>query len=56
MLYCFLRLFDSIAADPSAFGYTGNATCLISANTIVGGCEDPDHSVFYIRKLFLFVF
>jgi len=42
------RLFDTIAANPSAFGYTGNATCLISANTIVGGCDDPDHSVFFI--------
>ncbi|KAJ3861487.1 hypothetical protein EV359DRAFT_47075 [Lentinula novae-zelandiae] len=42
------RLFDTIASDPSAFGYRGNATCLISANTIVGGCDDPDHSVFWI--------
>ncbi|KAJ7034278.1 hypothetical protein C8F04DRAFT_1395543 [Mycena alexandri] len=42
------RLFSTIAAEPAAFGYTGNATCLVSANTIVGGCADPDHSVFYI--------
>ncbi|KAJ3848462.1 hypothetical protein EV368DRAFT_86591 [Lentinula lateritia] len=42
------RLFDTIASDPSPFGYRGNATCLISANTIVGGCDDPDHSVFWI--------
>ncbi|KAJ7455802.1 hypothetical protein FB451DRAFT_1184096 [Mycena latifolia] len=42
------RLFGSIAADPAPFGYAGNATCLVSANTIVGGCADPDHSVFYI--------
>jgi len=42
------RLFTTIADDPASFGYTGNATCLVSANTIVGGCDDPDHSVFYI--------
>ncbi|KAF7352107.1 hypothetical protein MVEN_01173700 [Mycena venus] len=42
------RLFSTIAAEPAAFGFTGNATCLISANTIVGGCADPDRSVFYI--------
>ncbi|KAJ6559862.1 hypothetical protein B0H19DRAFT_1145960 [Mycena capillaripes] len=42
------RLFSTIAAEPAAFGYTGNATCLVSANTIVGGCADPDRSVFYI--------
>ncbi|KAK7017676.1 hypothetical protein R3P38DRAFT_2716336 [Favolaschia claudopus] len=41
-------LFGAISANPSAFGYTGNATCLISATTIVGGCEEPDTSVFYI--------
>jgi phospholipase/lecithinase/hemolysin len=49
------RLFSTIAAEPAAFGYAGNATCLVSANTIVGGCADPDHSVFYIRAFFLFV-
>ncbi|THU75223.1 hypothetical protein K435DRAFT_814543, partial [Dendrothele bispora CBS 962.96] len=43
------RLFTAIANDPEPFGYKGNATCLISANTIVGGCDDPDHSVFWIR-------
>jgi phospholipase/lecithinase/hemolysin len=42
------HLFGTIAAEPASFGYAGNATCLISANTIVGGCTDPDHSVFYI--------
>ncbi|KAJ6482281.1 hypothetical protein C8R47DRAFT_1217937 [Mycena vitilis] len=42
------RLFGAIAAEPEEFGYAGNATCLVSANTIVGGCADPDHSVFYI--------
>ncbi|KAJ6608118.1 hypothetical protein B0H10DRAFT_2439228 [Mycena sp. CBHHK59/15] len=42
------RLFTTIADGPASFGYTGNATCLVSANTIVGGCDDPDHSVFYI--------
>ncbi|KAJ7654918.1 hypothetical protein B0H17DRAFT_1214158 [Mycena rosella] len=42
------RLFGTIAAEPASFGYAGNATCLVSANTIVGGCADPDHSVFYI--------
>ncbi|THU91211.1 hypothetical protein K435DRAFT_820893 [Dendrothele bispora CBS 962.96] len=42
------RLFTAIANDPEPFGYKGNATCLISANTIVGGCDDPDHSVFWI--------
>jgi hypothetical protein len=46
------RLFTTIADDPASFGYTGNATCLVSANTIVGGCDDPDHSVFYIRTSF----
>ncbi|KIK52425.1 carbohydrate esterase family 16 protein [Collybiopsis luxurians FD-317 M1] len=44
------RLFDTIAADPAPFGFRGNATCLISANTIEGGCDDPDHSVFWIRE------
>ncbi|KAJ3835073.1 hypothetical protein F5878DRAFT_328500 [Lentinula raphanica] len=44
------RLFDTIASDPTSFGYRGNATCLISANTIEGGCDDPDHSVFWIRE------
>jgi phospholipase/lecithinase/hemolysin len=48
------RLFSTIAAEPAAFGYAGNATCLVSANTIVGGCADPDHSVFYIREFFVF--
>ncbi|KAK7462126.1 hypothetical protein VKT23_007729 [Stygiomarasmius scandens] len=42
------RLFTAIANDPDSFGYKGNATCLVSANTIVGGCDDPDHSVFWI--------
>ncbi|KAJ7127680.1 hypothetical protein C8R44DRAFT_873493 [Mycena epipterygia] len=42
------RLFSTIAAEPANFGFAGNATCLVSANTIVGGCADPDHSVFYI--------
>ncbi|KAJ6555461.1 hypothetical protein DFH09DRAFT_1492825 [Mycena vulgaris] len=42
------RLFGTIAAAPASFGYAGNATCLVSANTIVGGCADPDRSVFYI--------
>ncbi|KAJ7098542.1 hypothetical protein B0H15DRAFT_581084 [Mycena belliarum] len=42
------RLFGAIAAAPADFGYTGNATCLVSANTIAGGCADPDRSVFYI--------
>ncbi|KAF5370953.1 hypothetical protein D9757_009886 [Collybiopsis confluens] len=42
------RLFDMIAANPTPFGFKGNATCLISANTIAGGCDDPDHSVFWI--------
>ncbi|KAF7313027.1 hypothetical protein MKEN_00987700 [Mycena kentingensis (nom. inval.)] len=42
------HLFNAIAASPAAFGYSGNATCLVSANTIVGGCADPDRSVFYI--------
>ncbi|KAJ7347504.1 hypothetical protein DFH08DRAFT_779710 [Mycena albidolilacea] len=42
------RLFGTIAATPAPFGYTGNPTCLVSANTIVGGCADPDRSVFYI--------
>ncbi|KAJ7181478.1 hypothetical protein C8R43DRAFT_969260 [Mycena crocata] len=42
------RLFSTIAAEPAEFGYEGNPTCLISANTIVGACTDPDHSVFYI--------
>ncbi|KAF5366395.1 hypothetical protein D9758_009757 [Tetrapyrgos nigripes] len=44
-------LFTAIADNPAAFGYRGNPTCLVSANTIVGGCNDPDHSVFWIRKL-----
>ncbi|KAJ7766044.1 hypothetical protein B0H16DRAFT_1882908 [Mycena metata] len=42
------NLFGTIAAQPAEFGYAGNATCLVSANTIVGGCADPDTSVFYI--------
>ncbi|KAF7318585.1 hypothetical protein HMN09_00369000 [Mycena chlorophos] len=42
------NMFGAIAANPAPFGYLGNATCLVSANTIVGGCDDPDHSVFYI--------
>jgi len=42
------HLFSTIAADPTPFGYAGNATCLVSANTIVGGCANPDTSVFYI--------
>ncbi|KAJ7049521.1 hypothetical protein C8F01DRAFT_753654 [Mycena amicta] len=46
------NLFDAIAATPAEFRYTGNATCLVSANTIVGGCADPDRSVFYIREFF----
>ncbi|THU79036.1 hypothetical protein K435DRAFT_811053 [Dendrothele bispora CBS 962.96] len=42
------RLFTAIANDPESFRYKGNATCLISANTILGGCDDPDHIVFWI--------
>ncbi|KAJ7592981.1 hypothetical protein C8J56DRAFT_486926 [Mycena floridula] len=42
------RLFTSIAANPASFGYKGNATCLISASTTVGGCNTPETSVFYI--------
>ncbi|KAJ7465848.1 hypothetical protein B0H11DRAFT_2284787 [Mycena galericulata] len=42
------RLFDAIAAAPADFGFVGDATCLVNANTIVGGCTDPDRSVFYI--------
>ncbi|KAJ6461739.1 hypothetical protein C8R45DRAFT_1027834 [Mycena sanguinolenta] len=42
------HLFSTIAAEPAEFGFAGNATCLISANTIVGGCDNPDTSVFYI--------
>ncbi|KAL0563821.1 hypothetical protein V5O48_018244 [Marasmius crinis-equi] len=44
------RLFGSIAADPSPFGYLGNPTCLVSVTSTVGGCSDPDHSVFYIPR------
>lgn len=47
------RMFGAIASEPAEFGYTGNATCLVSANTIVGGCDDPDRSVFYIRECFM---
>ncbi|KAF8994659.1 hypothetical protein BDQ17DRAFT_1412480 [Cyathus striatus] len=42
------HLFTTIQNTPAAFGYAGNATCLISANTIVGGCSNPDTSVFFI--------
>ncbi|KAF8882870.1 hypothetical protein BD779DRAFT_1749815 [Infundibulicybe gibba] len=42
------RLFTTIANTPAPFGYLGNPTCLVSSSTTVGGCSDPDHSVFYI--------
>ncbi|KII84196.1 carbohydrate esterase family 16 protein [Plicaturopsis crispa FD-325 SS-3] len=44
------RLFQGILDDPSSFGYTGagNSTCLVSATSSVGGCDDPDTEVFYI--------
>ncbi|KAJ7257769.1 hypothetical protein C8J57DRAFT_1342727 [Mycena rebaudengoi] len=42
------RLFSTIARTPASFGYAGNATCLVSASTSVGGCADPNRSVFYI--------
>lgn len=45
-----VSLFSAIASTPDPFGYLGNPTCLISTSTIVGGCSDPDHSVFWIRK------
>jgi len=41
------RLFGQINATPKSFGYT-NTTCLASQNTTDFGCNDPDHSVFYI--------
>ncbi|KAF7311697.1 hypothetical protein MIND_00179500 [Mycena indigotica] len=41
-------LFAAISTAPADFGYTGNATCLVSPNTIVGGCVDPERTVFYI--------
>jgi hypothetical protein len=44
-------LFSTIAAQPAAFGYAGNATCLVSANTIVGGCADPSHTVLLRPKV-----
>jgi hypothetical protein len=46
------RLFGTIAAIPAPFGYTGNHTCLVSANAILGGCGDPDRSIFHIRGFF----
>ncbi|KAH0580090.1 hypothetical protein H2248_002900 [Termitomyces sp. 'cryptogamus'] len=42
------NLFSAIAGKPASFGYLGNPTCLVSASTTVGGCSDPDHSVFWI--------
>lgn len=49
------RLFGAINATASAFGYTGNgtSTCLLSADTTEGGCDDPDTEVFYIRESIL---
>jgi phospholipase/lecithinase/hemolysin len=46
------HLFSSFAATPEAFGYgnNGTSTCLISANTVVGGCDNPDTEVFFIRE------
>jgi len=41
------HLFGAINTDPKSFGYT-NTTCLASQNTTDFGCDDPDHSVFYI--------
>ena len=43
------RLFGAITASMSDFGYTGT-TCLLSQNTTVGGCDDPDHFIYWIRQ------
>ncbi|THU83660.1 hypothetical protein K435DRAFT_733845 [Dendrothele bispora CBS 962.96] len=42
------KLFTAIKQDPASFGYRGSPTCLRSSVTTVGGCNDPDHSVFWI--------
>ena len=51
LIDCISSLFSAIASNPESFGYHGNPTCLVSATTTVGGCSDPNHSVFWIRKL-----
>ena len=46
------RLLGAILDDSGAFGYVGagNATCLLSATSSVGGCDDPSVEVFRIRE------
>jgi phospholipase/lecithinase/hemolysin len=48
------HLFSTIATTPEPFGYgnNGRSTCLVSEVTVVGGCDDPDKEVFYIRMYF----
>ncbi|KAJ7044156.1 hypothetical protein C8F04DRAFT_1071831 [Mycena alexandri] len=41
------NLFTAIQAAPAEWGYT-NTTCLASQNFTDFGCDDPDHSIFYI--------
>ncbi|KAJ7505296.1 hypothetical protein B0H11DRAFT_1977949, partial [Mycena galericulata] len=42
------NLFTDIQSSPSEWGYT-NTTCLASQNFTTFGCDDPDHSIFYIQ-------
>ncbi|KIJ51407.1 carbohydrate esterase family 16 protein [Sphaerobolus stellatus SS14] len=41
------HLFGAVNSSMGVFGYN-NYTCLASQNTTNFGCDDPDHSVFYI--------
>ncbi|KAJ7212088.1 hypothetical protein GGX14DRAFT_361742 [Mycena pura] len=43
----FANLYNSILANPEEWGYNNN-TCLVSQNFTTFGCDDPDHSIFYI--------
>jgi hypothetical protein len=51
------RLFSRITASNASmaeFGYKG-MTCLLSQNTTIGACDDPDHYVYWIRRFLSFM-
>ncbi|TDL18017.1 hypothetical protein BD410DRAFT_512527 [Rickenella mellea] len=42
------RIFAGLQQARAKNGINFATTCLVSANTMVGGCNDPDHAVFWI--------
>jgi phospholipase/lecithinase/hemolysin len=45
-------LWNGVLETPGyqAFGYTNDTSCLVSTNSIVGACADPDHTFYWIPE------